>query len=222
MDIYKKSTRLLQSWPWWRWVLTGLNTLALSLSALMSWHYLKGGSMIGCGGGSPCEQVLNSQWSVIAGIFPVSGLAVGVYLALLVASLFIGPATEVPIRRLAWKVMLVLVGAIAGSAIWFTILQKWVIGNFCPYCMTTHITGLLLAALVIWRAIMNSKIIQRKYPANESHNGQKCFPSHYRAYYPSFTHDGTGSDRSAPGWHPCCLTSQLYPLSCLSRRRVTG
>jgi len=153
MIIYKDSTRLQRSWPWWRWILTGLNTLALVLGALMSWHYLEGGSMVGCGGGSPCEQVLNSQWSMIAGIFPISGLAVGVYLAMLVASLFIGPATEVQIRRLAWSAMLVLVGSIAGSAIWFTILQKWVIGDFCPYCMTMHITGLLLAALVIWRAI---------------------------------------------------------------------
>jgi len=48
--------------------------------------------------------------------------------------------------------MLVLVGAAAGSAVWFTILQKWVIGAFCPYCTAAHITGLLLAALVIHRA----------------------------------------------------------------------
>jgi uncharacterized membrane protein len=140
-------------WPWWRWIMTGLNILALVLSATMSWHYLTGGSMAGCGAGSPCEQVLSSRWSAIAGILPVSGLAAGVYLAMLVASLFIGPATEAPIRRLAWSVMLILAGSIAGSAIWFTILQKWVIGDFCPYCMTAHITGLLLAALVIWQAI---------------------------------------------------------------------
>lgn len=47
--------------------------------------------------------------------------------------------------------MLVLVGAAAGSAVWFMIVQKWLIGAFCPYCMTTHICGLLLAALVMWR-----------------------------------------------------------------------
>jgi hypothetical protein len=85
---------------------------------------------------------------------PVSGLATGVYLAMLVVSLFIGPATEAPVRRLAWSAMLVIVGAAAGSAVWFTILQNWVIGAFCPYCMTTHIIGLLLAALIIWRAPM--------------------------------------------------------------------
>jgi uncharacterized membrane protein len=151
-----KITRLHLSWPWWRWLMMVLTLAALVLSSIMSWHYLAGGSMAGCGGGSPCEKVLNSQWSLIGGIFPISGLAVGVYLAMLVASLFIGPATEVPIRRLAWSAMLVLVGSVAGSAIWFTIVQKWIIGDFCPYCMTTHITGLLLAALVIWRAIMES------------------------------------------------------------------
>jgi len=83
---------------------------------------------------------------------PVSGLAAGVYLAMLLASLFIGPATEAPVQRLAWRAMLVLAGAVAGSAVWFTIVQKWVFGSFCPYCMATHLTGLLLAALVVWRA----------------------------------------------------------------------
>jgi uncharacterized membrane protein len=141
-----------QSWPWWRWVLTGLSALALALSAYLGWHYLAGGSVIGCGGGSGCDQVLNSRWSSVAGVVPVSGLAAGAYLAMLVASLAIGPATEAPVRRLAWGAMLILAGAAAGSAVWFTIVQKWVIGAFCPYCMATHITGLLLAALVIWRA----------------------------------------------------------------------
>ncbi len=131
-----------------------LNTLALALSAYLGWHFVVGGSVIGCGGGSPCDQVLNSRWSAVGGVLPVSGLAMGAYLAMVVASLFIGPATEPPVRRLAWRTMLVLVGAIAGSAVWFTILQKWVIGSFCPYCMATHLTGLLLAVLVIWRAPM--------------------------------------------------------------------
>jgi len=144
-------------WLWWRWILTGLNSLALVLSVIMSWHYLKGGSMVGCGGGSPCEEVLNSQWSTIAGVIPISGLAVGVYLAMLVASLFIGADTDSSVRRLAWRVMLILAGAVAGSAIWFTVIQKWIIGDFCPYCMATHITGVLLASLIIWRAIVKSE-----------------------------------------------------------------
>lgn len=148
----KKKIQNRQPWPWWRWALTGLSALALGLSGYLGWHYLMGGSVIGCNGGSSCDQVLSSRWSSVGGILPISGLAAGAYLAMLVASLFIGPTTEAPVRRLAWRAMLVLVGAAAGSAVWFIILQKWVVGAFCPYCMATHITGLLLAALVIWWA----------------------------------------------------------------------
>jgi uncharacterized membrane protein len=141
--------------------MTGLSTLALALSAYLSWHYLMGGSVIGCTGGSSCDQVLSSQWSSIAGILPVSGLAAGAYLAILIACFFIGPSTAAPDRRLAWNAMLLLVGAAAGSAVWFTILQKSVIGAFCPYCMAAHTTGLLLAVLVIWHAA-------RQFPASSS------------------------------------------------------
>lgn len=148
----KENSRGLRAWPCWRWVLTGLSVLALALSAYLGWHYLMGGSVIGCGGGSPCDQVLNGRWSSVGGVLPVSGLAAGAYLAMLVASFFIGPATEAPVRRLAWRAMLVLVGAAAGSAVWFIIVQKWIIGSFCPYCMATHITGLLLATLITWQA----------------------------------------------------------------------
>ena len=35
---------------------------------------------------------------------------------------------------------------------WFTVVQIWVIGAFCPYCTATHVIGLLLAALIIWQA----------------------------------------------------------------------
>ncbi len=81
--LSKKLTSFRQSWPWWRWVLTGLSALALALSSYLGWHYLVGGSVIGCGGGSPCDQVLNSRWSSVAGVLPVSGLAAGAYLAML-------------------------------------------------------------------------------------------------------------------------------------------
>ncbi len=122
----------------------------------MSWHYLSGGSIAGCGGGSPCEQVMNSRWSAVGGIIPVSGLATGVYFAMLVAGLFIGPASDPQIKRAAWSFILVIAGSVAGSAIWFTVIQKWIIGEFCPYCLATHFTGILLAVLILWKALNNS------------------------------------------------------------------
>jgi uncharacterized membrane protein len=154
-------------WPRWRFVMIGLNLLALALSIILSWHYLQGGSMIGCGGGSPCEQVLSSRWSTIGGILPVSSLSAGVYLAMLVAIFFIDRDKEHQIQRLAWNFLLILAGAITGSALWFFIVQKWFIGNFCPYCMTLHIAGLLLATLIIWQA---RKVIQKNSSNNLSKN----------------------------------------------------
>jgi uncharacterized membrane protein/protein-disulfide isomerase len=148
----KEMNHCCRNWPWWRIVMTGLMSLALALSAYLSWHYLVGGTVIGCSGGSSCEQVLSGRWSTIGGILPVSGLALGAYMAMLIASFFIGPTTPAPVRRLAWSAMILLIGCAAGSAVWFTVLQKWVIGSFCPYCMTAHITGLVLATLILWKA----------------------------------------------------------------------
>jgi uncharacterized membrane protein len=140
-------------WPWWRWVMTGLSALALALSCYLAWHFLRGGAVIGCGpGASGCNDVLNSRWSAIGGVLPVSGLAAGAWLAMLLNSLFLGPGTAPPVRRLAWRVMLVLTGAAAGSAVWFTFVQVRFIGAFCPYCMAAHTIGVVLAALVIWQA----------------------------------------------------------------------
>jgi uncharacterized membrane protein/protein-disulfide isomerase len=157
-------TRFRQSWPWWRWVLTGLSALGLALSAYLSWHYLANRSVLGCSGANSCDDVLNSRWSTIGGVLPVSGLAAGAYFAMLTASFSIGPRTAAPVRRLAWRAMLILAGAAAGSAVWFIIVQKWFIGSFCPYCMATHITSLLLAAFVIWRAPLESDQGIRRLP----------------------------------------------------------
>jgi len=166
MGRHKNKASLHFSWDWWSWAVTGLNILALVLSATLSWHYLKGGSMVGCDGGSPCDLVLNSRWSVLAGVFPVSGLAMSAYLALLVAGFFIGADIEVSVRRIAWGAMLIIAGAILGSAVWFTLIQKLFIGNFCVYCMTTHSVGMLLAALIIWRALKDgSERMFRPLPA---------------------------------------------------------
>lgn len=158
MNNYGNKPNLQRKWPVWRWMIFGLNILALTISAILSWHYMQGSSFAGCGDGSPCEQVINSHWSTLAGILPVSGLAFGVYLSLLIAGFFIGPDTEFTMRRLAWSIMLILAGSIAGSALWFIILQKWMIKEFCPYCMTAHVTGLLLTALLIWKAVNESRI----------------------------------------------------------------
>jgi uncharacterized membrane protein/protein-disulfide isomerase len=137
--------------------MTALNIIALLISLALSYHYLNGVPMPGCNGEGACEQVLSSQWSMIAGKIPVSGLAAGAYLALLIAGFSGGSPTADPgVKRIAQTALLLLAGAITGMALWFTILQKWIIGSFCPYCMAAHTAGVLLSALIIWRARMEA------------------------------------------------------------------
>jgi uncharacterized membrane protein len=151
-------SRVDRAWPWWRRAVTGLSALGLGLSTYLSWHYLRGGSMVGCGGGRACDEVLNTRWSSLFGVLPVSGLAMGTYTAMLAAGFFIGRDTPPSARKLAWRVMLILGGAATGSAIWFILVQVWIVRTFCPYCMAAHITGLLLAALVLWHSVRQSEM----------------------------------------------------------------
>jgi uncharacterized membrane protein len=144
-------------WPLWRLTLMGLGAIAAVLSLILSWHVFSGNAMLGCNPGSSCNEVMQSHWSMVAGLLPVSSLAVSVYLALLAALFFIGPETEKPVRLLAWKVLMVLAGAILGSAIWFTVVQKWMIGAFCPYCMTAHTTGVVVTVLLLFRAFKETE-----------------------------------------------------------------
>ena len=50
--------------------------------------------------------------------------------------------------RLVPSLLYVLSGAIVGSAVWFTVLQVAVVHAFCPFCMTVHAAGVLLAVLI--------------------------------------------------------------------------
>ena len=129
-----------------------LSVVALVLSIVMALHSLRGTAMIGCGAGSSCDNVLGSRWSSLLGVIPVAGLAAGVYLAILLCLLFV---RDKEIAPLAWKILLVLGGAILGSAIWFFILQKWMLGQFCKYCMATHSIGIIVTGLLWYQAHRN-------------------------------------------------------------------
>ena len=136
----------------WRWTFAGLNLLAIALSALLSWQVLSGAGMPGCGGDSSCNEVLSSRWSKWAGVIPVSLPAVSLYLAMWVAVSFLSSGTERSARNLAWKTLLIMAGVVTGSAVWFFIVQRWIIGAYCLWCMTTHGVGILLSAMILWRA----------------------------------------------------------------------
>ena len=127
-----------------------LSAVALVLSFVLCLHSLSGRGLVGCTAGTACNEVTGSRWSYLFGIFPVSGVAVLCYVAMMVILLCRGKFED-DLKFSAWldRGALVLGGAILGAAVWFIWLQKNMIRAFCPYCMTAHICGIVLSVLLL-------------------------------------------------------------------------
>ena len=137
---------------------------ALLLCIIMSVHSLSGAALVGCGAGSACDSVLGGRWSMLFGIFPVSGLAAGVYLAFLVAFVAFRLSKDGEVRELAAKAMLLLSGAIIGAAIWFIGLQVFAEGTLCKYCISAHALGIICAVFTL-SALLSEKKSRWVWPA---------------------------------------------------------
>ncbi|HEY4491522.1 MAG TPA: vitamin K epoxide reductase family protein, partial [Acidobacteriota bacterium] len=106
-----------------------LSLVALLLSAYVFWTTARGSNLAGCGEGSSCEEVLQTQWSSVLGL-PVSLGAVFVYAAILVTSRRLARMDSL----LSWRVLLFLGTLAAGSGLWFLGLQLFLIHSLCYFC----------------------------------------------------------------------------------------
>lgn len=132
------------------WVTALLSVVALVLCFIMMNHSLNGAEIKGCVAGSSCDSVLGSRWSMVFDIIPVSALATGAYLAVIVCCFFLNLSDDAETGNLVWKTLLIIAGAILGSAEWFTIVQIWIIDEFCPYCISTHLIGVVVSVLIVF------------------------------------------------------------------------
>ena len=126
-----------------------LSVAALVLCILMSVHSLRGGTLAGCGTGASCDDLMTGRWSRLSGVFPVSGLAAGVYLAFLFCFACLFLSKDSGIKDTAALALRVLAGAILGSAAWFIGLQIFAEGAFCRYCMAAHGLGIIISVLTL-------------------------------------------------------------------------
>ena len=135
-----------------RKTMVALVTIVLLLSVVLTIHSISGHGLIGCSQGSHCSLVLGSRWSFLFGIIPVSALSVGVWIAFLLCLILHRKNLSDPyLTQFLRHILLILSGAVTGCAIWFIWLQHYMIRAFCPYCMTAHITGIIVSVLtVIW------------------------------------------------------------------------
>lgn len=124
-----------------------LAALAAGLSGLLLYQSQTLDLLPGCGGGSGCETVLSSKWSVWLGI-PVSLPAMGIYTAMLTAVLMRDPQARHAQPPTEWVMVLCAVSAIA-AALWFVTVQLALVGALCKYCLATHTVGVSAAVLCI-------------------------------------------------------------------------
>ena len=114
------------------------------IAAYLAYHSWTGNVLAACLAeeGYDCDSVLATSWSRWLGV-PVAALGTLVYLAI---AAMVWPAARSPFGA-AMQVLVGLVVAALGSALWFIGLQVFDIQIFCPFCMTTHACGILIALL---------------------------------------------------------------------------
>ena len=138
------------------WTLRLLATIALSCSLFLSWRSIQSGPIPGCSGTAwDCDHVVTSTWSRWLGI-PVSYLGSATYFCLLVGLSALKPVaneTQWKRQRLILTFLLSLSVTAALSGLWFTYVQTFELGKFCPYCMAAHVCGFAILSLISWHAL---------------------------------------------------------------------
>ena len=125
--------------------ITLVATLALGISAYLTWVIWQSGTVVGCSADSllDCDDVLSSRWSKWLGL-PVSLLGALTYLLILILG---WPALRA--SKLAVTGLFALAMVAAGAAVWFVGLQAIQLQSFCFYCLTVHACGLTVGVLAL-------------------------------------------------------------------------
>ncbi len=124
----------------------------LALGGYLLTLSLTGGSAAGCGIDSGCGSVLASAWSRWHGI-PVAALALPLYLIQFCLLAFPGMSRTVDPkgRWIPSPFFVLLLGGLLGGAAWFAFVQLHLIHAFCPWCLVTHLSGIAVCAIAVWR-----------------------------------------------------------------------
>ena len=132
------------------WILRVLSASALSISIYLAWVAFHSTGVAGCGGGIfDCDHVLSSHWSRWFQV-PVGAAAAALYFCALSALGFCRRMSSDAKQRFAWRVVTVCGLAAGLAAVWFVVLQFFVIGHICSYCLVAHTCGLVIAGTIIW------------------------------------------------------------------------
>jgi uncharacterized membrane protein len=126
------------------WLIRALSLIALILAAYLAWTTLnKQATLVGCGEGSGCEEVLQTRFSKSFGI-PVSFGALAVYGSIFALTFRIAPG-----QTKGWLPLAFLSVLASLSGLWFVGLQIFKIHAYCKYCTAIHFCGLIITFFVL-------------------------------------------------------------------------
>jgi len=141
--------------PRFWWLIRLLMAGAIGISSYLAWTSLSGSAVAGCGPDSGCDKVLHSRWAYWLGI-PVSLPALLLYLGVIGITFRMSEKTSIAQQRKLWPLLVGASVVVIGVAIWFTVVQRFVLHSYCPYCLTAHGLGLLAAVILLLRAPIRS------------------------------------------------------------------
>src|SRR5262245_49318827 len=121
---------------------------AFLLSGYLAWVSLSSSAVAGCGPDSGCDRVLHSRWGYWFGL-PVSVPSLLLYVAALVSLWRLNPKNPIETQRKAWGFLFPCAIVILGAALWFIGVQVVDLKSYCPWCLTTHAVGGILALLIL-------------------------------------------------------------------------
>ena len=125
------------------WIVAALALVGLGVAGYLTALKLGGTQAFLCRGGSGCDLVQASRYSLLAGV-PTAMWGAGIYLA--IAGLAAMPRTA---RR--WQAAFALVSGAVAFSLYLTYISIFVIGSTCPYCLASGGIAVALLGVMLWR-----------------------------------------------------------------------
>lgn len=125
------------------WIVVALALVGLAVAGYLTALKLGGNQAFLCRGGSGCDLVQASRYSVLAGV-PTAMWGAGIYLAIVVLAAM--PRTA---RR--WQAAFILASGAVAFSLYLTYISIFAIGATCPYCLASGGIAVALLVVMLWR-----------------------------------------------------------------------
>jgi len=125
------------------WIVVALALAGLAVAGYMTALKLGGSQAFLCRGGSGCDLVQASRYSVLAGV-PTAMWGAGTYLAIAVLA-------AIPRTAGRWQAAFMLASGAVAFSLYLTYVSIFVIGATCPYCLASGGIAVALLAAMLWR-----------------------------------------------------------------------